>query len=764
MDLENRISLPENLVVPDEVKEAADGDELIAAILVKRGICDPIKVRQFLHPDEYQPFDPRLYPGIQGALKLLWEAVEKGLSVAIYGDYDVDGVTATSLLMQGLKPFMKKLTYHVPDRFTEGYGLNSEVIEKMAAEGVQLVITCDCGIASQEEIALARRLGMKVLVTDHHTPPEELPKADGILNPKLLQIEHPLYFLPGVGVAYMLLRAFYSEMGAGMAEEDFLDLVALGIIADVVPLLGECRYLLKRGLPYLLEPRRPGLAALYEQIVQSSSILTEEDIAFQLAPRINAAGRLESADLPIELLLTADAGRAAELAGKLEELNGRRKKIQNEIIMQGIEMVEAEQKEQGILVLFKPDWHHGVIGIAAGRLCEEYKRPVICLSLKEDGQTVVGSARSVEDISIYDILVQCGGYLTKFGGHAQAAGLSLTLENLQPFKEFVQKLVPYKEGDREMMPEPDAKVPLDLIDMDFYHRVRKLAPFGEAFPPPVFESDDVEVLSDRLIGSTRHHRMIIRQGSRRHTALWWWGEEAGFQGRRVDLLYTLNLSEWKSEKRLNLVVCGWNPKSPVQAQEKERPAVLWIDRSLSSLDSVIREFPDGQIFYEGTSKWPWPVSNRYNIRKSDVLILKTIPPTPDILREILAASEAKKLVLSVPETDEPLSSFLKRSMGILKHVLTQRQGWIELSQLVSLLAVSEGLAELLLLFLTKEKRLTFQWEDPLLIQIRPYQSGQEEMKVPKDIEKLLFNAYYEMLAFRRYIKREGQEKINELLW
>ncbi|NLD50317.1 MAG: single-stranded-DNA-specific exonuclease RecJ, partial [Clostridiaceae bacterium] len=425
--------LNRDIKISQEIIEAAGSDELLARIFFNRGFKDPETIRQMLDERFYKPTLTSEFPSIDSAVDIISKAIDGNKKICVYGDYDVDGVTSTAILVECLGIFTGEVVYHVPDRFTEGYGMNEEVIRRLHSEGISLIITCDCGISNINEINTAKELGISVILTDHHTIPAQLPKADVILNPKLLEDGHRARNISGCGMAYFLCLALLKSRGMEERAEEGLDLLALSLIADVVSLNGENRYLLKKALPRLFNTKRVGLKKLFDIAGKNGELSTEEDVAFQIAPRINAAGRMESARLPVELLLCKNPDDARRMAEKIDFLNMERKSVQQRIIDEAIQMVETRKKNKTVLVLFGEFWHHGIIGIAAGRICELYKKPAILLSMKEDGCTVVGSARSVEEINIYELIVKCSKRLIKFGGHSQAAGLSLKKEDMEAF-------------------------------------------------------------------------------------------------------------------------------------------------------------------------------------------------------------------------------------------------------------------------------------------------------------------------------------------
>ncbi len=762
MGIEWEVRLPGDIKVPREAVKAAGGDELIAGVLYRRGFKNPESIRQFLYGEFYTPIDPFTIPGMDKAMLLIEQAVREQYTVAVYGDYDVDGVTSTVLLMEGLSHYLDSMLYHVPNRFTEGYGMNVDVIRQLSSKGVDLIITCDCGIGNHQEIELARELGMKVLVTDHHNLPQELPCADVIINPKQLELCHPAFFLPGVGVAYMVMKAWYQVKDREFPCNKYLDLAALGVIADVVPVEGENRYLLRKGLPYLLHPIRPGLKAMKSVMTDTVKLTTEEDIAFQLAPRLNAAGRMKSAELPVELLLCQDEQRAYELAQELDHLNTMRKQIQDNMIREGIEMVEDTQKTKGVLVLYRPYWHQGILGIAAGRLAEEYKRPVICLSLKDDGKTLVGSARSVGGISIYDLLLECSEYLLGFGGHAQAAGLSLRLDNLDLFTRRLQNLLPSAAIGLESSLEPDVEIALSAVDEDLYYRIRKMAPFGEGFPAPVFLSPQVKVISDRSIGSRKHRRLLIWDGQAKREAVWWWAGEKSREGSVLDIVYTLSMNHFRSIPSLNLVIAdGISTEDRVESYLMPHK-VRWKVMDSQSIDVISRQFPGAVFYYEGMKKLGLDTVTRYDVIDAETLVLMSIPPTPDILRELVLGSGAQKVLLAADFKEQSLNTFLKTLMGFLKHGIMKNSGYIPFRQLCSLLSAGEGLVELALEYLQTEGRILYWWEDEWTFLVQPCSPGTAK-KSGKRIKMRLGNAYKEMIAFKRYMITQDELVINNIL-
>ena len=520
MDIKVNI-LNEKAVIPKEVLDACGGDELIARIFYNRGFKNPAIITQMLNEHLYKPTRTEEFPNMKRAVDRISKAIAREEKICVYGDYDVDGVTSTVTLVECLSFFTPSVIYHVPDRFTEGYGMNEDVVIELSQKGVSLIITCDCGISNMSEIAVAKQLGMDVILTDHHNIPDEFPPADVILNPKLLDEGHRARNISGCGMAYFLCLALLESKGLQEKASDFLDLLALSLIADVVSLNGENRYLLKKALPVLFNTKRTGLKELLNIAEKNGRLESEEAIAFQIAPRINAAGRMETARIPVELMLCKDADRAREMAEKIDLLNIERKRVQQLIIDKAVEMVETKKKNKTILVLFNEFWHHGIIGIAAGRICELYRKPTILLSLKEDGNTVVGSARSIEEINIYELIKSCSRKLLKFGGHSQAAGLSLKKDDLDDFTREIETAAENKYYIKDQISvDVDMELKIERVTDELYARIESAGPYGEGFEAPQFYTREIRVVSDRK--TENHHIMVLEdQSQNRISAVKW---------------------------------------------------------------------------------------------------------------------------------------------------------------------------------------------------------------------------------------------------
>jgi len=482
----------------------------LAQILINRGIKDPESVRAFLSPSLDDLHDPFLLNDMDRAVERLKRAAEKNETVFIYGDYDADGITATALLLSGLRRMGINATYHIPNRITEGYGISRKGLEKARTCGADLIVTADCGISSGEEVGDIVSDGIDVIVTDHHEPPEVLPPAWAVINPHRQDSTYPFKFLSGVGVAYKLIHALSLALGRNeTALVDYLDLVTIGTIADSVPLVGENRVFVIHGLQRLNDDAcRIGIRVLKE-LAGVRRNLDSGLLSYTLIPRINAAGRLSDASEVVELFLIDDVERAQAVASLLEELNRERQRIETEVFESAYKMVDSKELDNAI-VLSHPSWHQGVIGIVASRLVEMFYRPVFLFSLNDT--IAKGSARSIPPFHIYKGIAQCSELLIGYGGHSQAAGLKLSVENLPAFRKKINAIVEETLTPDDLTPELeiDAGVKLSEVNFNLVRELSLLEPFGEGNRAPLLGAKGVEVVDFRIVGNG-HLKMMTRQ-------------------------------------------------------------------------------------------------------------------------------------------------------------------------------------------------------------------------------------------------------------
>ena len=550
----------ENPKLRDKLAKSLQISPITAQILVNRGIENETEANLFLNCTLFDLPSPYLMKGMDRAVERIKKALENNERITIYGDYDVDGVTSTALLYSFLKVLKANVTYYNPDRLKEGYGINIDAVKKLAEQGVSLIISGDCGITAVKEIEQAKELGVEFIVTDHHQPPQELPRAVSILNPKLSECKYPGKEIVGVGVIFNLVialrRALRDEGFFKNGEPnlgDYLDLVALGTVADCAPLLDVNRILVKEGIKRMQSPKRLGVQALKE----ASSIkgeVTSYDLGFKLGPRINASGRMSTAENAVALFISEDLEEARELARELNEKNSNRQNTEAEIIKEAISLLESNPALIGAnsIVLASRNWHPGIIGIVASRIVERYEKPTMLIAISEDG-VGKGSGRSLEGINIYAALSECRELFLQFGGHEQAAGLSIREENVEKFREMFDKALENSEEQYEKKLKVDCSIELDSLTDSLISEFELLQPFGIGNPEPALLSRTVEVVSQRIF-KDKHLGFKVKKGTKLFDAIWFNIKEPFTLPDKVDMVFTPEFNKWNGKKEIRLRV------------------------------------------------------------------------------------------------------------------------------------------------------------------------------------------------------------------
>ncbi|MGN6380755.1 MAG: single-stranded-DNA-specific exonuclease RecJ [Gaiellales bacterium] len=546
----------------DALAAALDLHRPTAEALVRRGLADPDAAREFLELDG-SLHDPLLLGDMPEACELIGAAVAARSRICVHGDYDADGICATALAVGALQALGADVAWHLPSRFDEGYGLAAETVERLAADGVSLLLTVDCGITAVDQVARARELGMDVIVTDHHTPGRELPDCPRVCpRPSA----YPFGELCGTGVAFKLAQALFSAAGRDPAElDDQLDLVALATVADVVPLVDENRGLVRAGLRRLARTPRQGLDALMKTARVDRVNVSAGDIGFRLAPRINAAGRLCHPAEALELLLTGDAARARELAERLEGLNRQRQAVEDDILRDAVARVDeatADWRAQRAYVLASRDWHEGVIGIVASRLVERYGRPVVLIAVGDD--EAKGSGRSIPAYDLHAGLTACGGHLVKYGGHRAAAGLTIAPDAISA---FASALAAHAEGvvsERDLAPRHriDAILAPAEVSLELADELTRLEPFGLGNPAVTMLAPGATLHAVERMGEGKHLRCAVELGGYRCRAVGFgMGSAAdGLRGGgRMDVAYRVQRNQWNGTVTPQMVLRAVTP-------------------------------------------------------------------------------------------------------------------------------------------------------------------------------------------------------------
>jgi len=674
---------PQPLDVPEPLRQAVGGHPLVAEALARRGILTAQAARAFLDPAAYAPAPASDLPGLDQAVERVRRAIQAGEQIAIWGDFDADGQTATAVLLETLGALGADVTFYVPGRH-EGHGLHPQSLGTLIAAGARLILTCDTGITAHAAVERAHQLGAEVIITDHHVPAETLPPALSVVDPHLLPAEnHPLRTLTGVGVAYELARA----LDPALADAS-LDIVALGTVADVGTLTGDNRYLVQRGLEALRRTERPGLQAIYQVANLRPEGLTEEHIGFVLGPRLNALGRLANASHGVELLTTDDTIRARTLATEVEGLNAQRQWLTKQITEAALSRLEREPallRDYEALVLGQRDWPGGIVGIVAGRLAERFGKPTVLISMPE-GQLARASGRSVPGVDLIAALTRCAPLLETYGGHAGAAGFAIKPDRIQELRAALSRAVAQVT---ETLPEPtlviDAYVELPDLTLVLVNELDRLAPFGQGNPPLTLAARDLRVLSAAAIGRTAEHRRITVEDAqeRTQTVFWWQGAGRPLPRGRFDLALSVRASDFQG---VTTVQAEWldareQEPRPVEVQPAPTIGVQDYRSAEDPLTALSQSLSEGQIQVWAEARQPAGIRARTRLQLSPAprLAIWTLPPGPQELRAALERVQPQEVLLFAldPGTDEA-SAFLTRLAGLVKHALRAKAGQVAL--------------------------------------------------------------------------------------
>jgi single-stranded-DNA-specific exonuclease len=741
---------------------------LIAQTLVRRGFNTPQTARAFLHP-ETQPSVP--FPGIEPAVERIGDAIRNKETVCVWGDFDVDGQTSTTLLVQTLQALGGDVVYYIPIRGRESHGVHTETLKPILDNGARLIVTCDTGITAHDAVDYANSRGVDVVITDHHDLGPTLPNAKAIVNPKRLPEGHTLAHLAGVGVAYKLAEALLlsqnSKAEGYMSSTALLDLVALGLIADVALLKGETRSLVQRGLQVLRNTGRIGLRTMAELSGTSLESLTEESIGFTFAPRLNALGRLGDANPAVDLLLSHDPVRARVIATQIEGLNAQRRLLTNQVY----EAAETQLREnpdrlsEPAIVLVNENWPGGVIGIVANKLVERYRKPAILLNQSEDG-ILRGSARSVEGLHITEAIGTQKELLLGFGGHPMAAGLALEAWKLPEFRKGLGRAIEEQLG-RVVRQEPalqiDAWLKLDEIDLSFAEALEALAPFGPGNPSLVFATHRVSLRSVATIGKNREHlRLAVEDENGNVQSILWWGGAGSTlpeEGSKFDIAYSMRASTFRGDKQVTLQFEDFQIVEEVPPElRKYRPEITDFRAESDSKLMALSGHPALQIWAEGTDRTRG--KNRLELQPAEELAIYTAPPSPAELRSVLETVRPKKVYLFgiSPEAEKP-DAFLARMAGLAKYVMNQKGGKVTVAELAAATAQREGAIRLGLEWLAAGGHVSIQRDDETVLVSKG--NGQSNPYLQRELYTAVKGILAETAAYREHFRQAEAEHLIE---
>ena len=526
---------------------------LLASILVNRGIIDGEKINVFLNPTRKDFYNPFLMPDMEIAVKRIVKAIENKEKIMIYGDYDADGITSITVLKKYLNEIGLKTGEYIPNRLNEGYGLNKDAISKIYNDGYKLMITVDCGISGLEEVEYANSLGIEIIITDHHEPAEKLPEAIAVIDAKRKDNKYPFNQLAGVGVVFKLIQAISKELKLEEKEYlKYLDLVCIGTISDIVPLVDENRVIAKLGLKLIEKTKNIGLKTLLN--IADLKKIDSNAISFGVAPRINACGRMGFQEEALQLFLTEDSGEATKIAKRLVQFNQERQAKEKQIFEEVIEKIEKDDKDKKCIVLAEENWHHGVIGIVASKITEIYYKPSILICL--EGDKGKGSGRSVPGFDLYTALTKCSDYIEKFGGHSMAIGITIKKENFEKLKETIEKYA-QESNISDIMPiiNIDKEINLKNINIEEVKSLELLEPFGEANKMPLFLLRNLKIDSIRALSGGKHLKLTLKQDNNIVDAI---GFNMGdlskeyLLGDKVDVVGTIEINSFGNKENIQI--------------------------------------------------------------------------------------------------------------------------------------------------------------------------------------------------------------------
>ena len=561
------IDIPWDVIENDEaaarrLSEEAGVPVIVAQLLLNRGVSTADEVKTFLNPLLSHLHDPSLLPDMEIGVDRLVRAVESGEKICVHGDYDVDGVTSTALLVRTLNALNANVEYRLPHRQKEGYGIRTAAVEELAANGVGVIVTCDCGITACDTVDRANELGIDVIVTDHHEPGPELPRALAVINPKRADATYPFTELAGVGVAFKFAQGLVRKLGLNEEsfQSRFIDLAALGTVGDVVPLIGENRAIVTHGLKAIPASKKLGFQTMLRSTGLDGKPLSAYYLAFVLGPRINAVGRMDDASTALRLFLTRDETEAGTLMVEMEQHNNDRKVEQNRILEEAIEQAESKDLSNlRVLVLSSEDWNSGVVGIVASKIAERYIRPTILLCRDNASGIGHGSGRSIDGFNLLEGLYHCGDLLAGFGGHTQAAGLSIQLDNLDAFEdkinEYAHEIIPAEA----LIPKVTAEIEIDSTDItrELVDMLASMEPFGMSNPEPLFITRNLNVLQRQRVGDGSHLRLQVQgDGSSPVNCIaFGMGDMADNieLGGSIDLCYSIRLNVFNGNESVQMV-------------------------------------------------------------------------------------------------------------------------------------------------------------------------------------------------------------------
>lgn len=762
--------------IPDWLLEETGGDRLLAKLLLARNIDTQRDVRAFLGNKEFELTDPREMPALKEAVRLFLKTVRERKSILIYGDYDVDGIAATTMLVDLCNSLGADLDFYIPDRISEGYGLNKEIIERVRNK-VDLIITCDLGISDAEEIELARSYGLDVIVIDHHALPEEEPAANFIVTTRRLPENHQAYNLTGAGLVYYFVRETLRSLNRLEELEDYLDLVALATVADPVPLTGENRYLLKQAQRKLIESRRKGLKALMAEIEPGTAETGAgfdrnnfNELAAELIPLIDSAGRVARAMKVVELFKFEVSGNLKELAEKLITYKEELAELEEEMLTEAREII-GDKRVNDPIIIYQKDWHQGVSGKLAERLVEIYQLPVIVMTYNQEQEVIAGSARAISRVDIYNALSKAKDLLIDFGGNSEAAGFRLEEKFLKFFNKKIEVILNEKlnlVADEQVI-EVDLELDFSRVNSQSLKSIKQLEPTGRGNPEPTFLTRGCLLVNKRKLSESESFYLVIEKSGIRKKAVIYQDRLEIPEGSELDLIYNLEQADYNGQNNIRLKVLEYREvESDSKGDDISKSTGKGIDlidwrgrdRNKLKFDSE-----DKVVYYrEGFGQIELePVIDRYQHRAADKFVILTLPPSFEIFKEMISVTGATQVYLAYSRAEQRREKkFIQQLAGILKGSLNKDgRARIDLFRLTVLTVQLEETVELGLRYLESKGYIDIFSSDRRYYWIRPGQAADSNSE--EKYKENLMDLLDEKRAFSRFMTEESVKHIQDLV-
>ncbi len=754
---------PAEVRVPEEFRQRLNAPEVVLQTLIRRGLNDYASAIRYIDHTKYIPTSAYELPDLDKGVQRIAEAVRSGKRIGVWGDFDVDGQTATSVLVSALRYLDAKVSYHIPVRATESHGIKLEALKIFLEEGVEILLTCDTGITANESISYAQSREIDVVVTDHHLLPDLLPPAYALINPQRLHQDHPLAGLPGVGVAFKFAESLLEQFSKGDFSTTLHDLVALGAIADLAELYGDTRYLVQSGLANIRSSPRPTLLAMLQAAEIDREHFTEEHVSYSIAPRLNAVGRLADANPMVEFLLSEDPSLIASMVTRLEELNARRKILCDQVFNGALACLERDRSllDQPALVLDHPEWPAGVVGIVASRLVELFHRPVI-LFVSPPGQPMRGSARSVEGIDIFNALTQNQSHLLSFGGHPMAAGMSLSPDNYAAFKRGLSRSVAHQASTCQVSQDLkiDNWVSPSTFSLELLRSFDSLAPFGPGNPPLLFAARSLNLIDTTPVGKLKEHLQVTVEdvGGNQTKLIWWNASRLPLPDGKFDLAYTVHSSnyrgqegiqfEWVDFRQVNdsspAILC---PQRKIITNHDHRRSV----QPFEDLKHLLTD-PDTLIWCEGTFETSIPGKSRKDLHPAKRLVLWSIPPSLLTLQDMIKQVKPRQIYWFLqPSREFLLANFTRTLARIVKNGINSGEQEFDCTQIAVQTGLTTEIVETGLKWLASEGNITLTRRSPEKFTI--ILGGVKDENASQLLRQVLVESFEELSAFTAFLHR-----------